>query len=205
MPDARRLEAAVDHHQYPFDHRVVYVNNVDDPVDAMRRAERMMSRGLIDEAVLVKDHAQAALAFFELTENELGSGYPYSISEIVGLYLLRSELLVHLAGDTILAGPTDWIPLAVDLMAERNDVAVVNLAWTDDVGSVLQHPHSPKGPSNSGSDFLTRCTLCAEPIFGHLFCANEIVLRNGTPAMGVNCSRSESMLGCETMVAYERH
>lgn len=144
----QRIGAAVGRNQYSFSRRTVYVNNVDRPGDAMRRAERLVSADLLDDVVLVEDHAAAALRHFKLTRDDLGRGYVYSISELVGLYLARTDYLLHFAGDTVLAGPLKWLPSAMALMERRQDVAVTNVSWSSDM-------EQPRGEaSDTDGDFL---------------------------------------------------
>ena len=81
-------------------HRLVMINNVEDPRLVARHAEILVSAGVIDDFIFVSDYADETLSFFGLSKRDLGRGYYYSISELVSLYLCRTEFLLHFSGDT---------------------------------------------------------------------------------------------------------
>src|SRR5438105_4187281 len=94
-----RLQSLAERNEYEFVNRVLMVNNVANYPAVRSEARRAVDRGLITQFVIVKDHADEALHFFELTPKALGSGYVYSIAELVSIFLCRTEFLLHFAGD----------------------------------------------------------------------------------------------------------
>lgn len=176
--DARRLDYAVSSNRFPFTSRQVFVNNVDDPQHAMRLGRRLVSDGVVDDVVLVEEHAAATLAHFDLTREELGRGYVYSISELVSLFLCRTEYLLHFSGDTLLSEPCDWMSDALEILARRADVAVVNLSWTADLGAVESESVARDGGFLLGYGFsdqmyLVRAPEFADRIYGESHAASE--------------------------------
>jgi hypothetical protein len=92
------------------------------------------SRGVITRYIVVEDHADEALRFFQLTRDALTTGYVYSIAELVSIYLCRTDYLLHYAGDCLPVGPRPWIPAALTYMASRDDCRVANLTWNSNYG-----------------------------------------------------------------------
>ncbi len=112
-------------------HRLVMINNVEDPRLVARHAETLVSAGVIDDFIFVSDYADETLSFFGLSKRDLGRGYYYSISELVSLYLCRTEFLLHFSGDTKANDntPINWYHDALKLLAHATNVSVVNLTW----------------------------------------------------------------------------
>lgn len=124
-----RLEAMIARNQFEFAERILYINNVADPDKVRRYAERCKERGIITEHVLVEEHADKALAFFGLDRDSFKGGYYYSIQELVGIYLCRTEYLLHFSSDSILDGSFPWIEKGVDFLARDHRVRTVNCVW----------------------------------------------------------------------------
>lgn len=175
---SERLEEAIGRNMHDFDQRTVFVNNVDHPSSVMRRADRLVDRGLLDAVVLVQDHADAALTHFGLTREALGRGYVYSISELVGLYLSNSEYVLHFAGDTVLAAPYEWLPAALSMMEARPEVAVANVSWTATTEAVRSECTAEDGQFLLGQGFsdqmyLVRAKEFKSGIYGETNPASE--------------------------------
>ncbi len=78
-----RLKNLILRCNHPFDHRVIYINNVKNPRIVEAHAQRLINEGVIDQFIHVHEHAQEALNFFQLSKEKLGKGYYYSIAELV--------------------------------------------------------------------------------------------------------------------------
>ncbi len=157
--DEVRLGRAIAHNSWSFASRIVYVNNVDNSRRVLQRGRRLVDNGVLDDVVLVDDHAQAALDHFGLSKSDLGRGYVYSISELVSLFLCETDYLLHFAGDTMLREPADWVPPALDLLGRRPDVAVVNVSWTPDVRLVEAESSARDGDFLLGYGFSDQMYL----------------------------------------------
>jgi hypothetical protein len=94
-----RLEDLVKRCEHHFDHRVLYINNVKNPLEVESHAKRWIDKGVIDQFVHVHEHAEAALNFFNLSKEKLGKGYYYSIAELVSIYLTKTKYLLHFSSD----------------------------------------------------------------------------------------------------------
>ncbi|PKH37659.1 hypothetical protein SAMN05192575_101671 [Nocardioides alpinus] len=176
--DRARLDAVISHNSWDFTARIVHVNNVDDPDQALSIGRALVADGVLDEVVLVDEHATDALNHFGLTRNDLGRGYVYSISELVSLYLCRTDYLLHLSGDTTPSGRVDWIPSALELLERRPEIAVANLSWTPDLSMVEAESSGRDGEFLLGYGFsdqmyLVRAAEFGQRIYGETHPASE--------------------------------
>jgi hypothetical protein len=124
-----RLEAMIARNQYDFAERILYINNVVDPDKVKGYAERLKTRNVISDYVLVDDYADEVLDFFRLDRDSFKGGYYYSIQELVGIYRCRSDYLLHFSGDSILDGSFPWIPQAIQKLNENRSIVVASCLW----------------------------------------------------------------------------
>lgn len=127
--DSEWLRLLVERNVYPFSEKILMINNVLKPSVVSKHAERAIQQGWITKYVIVEEHAAEALDFFSISRKSLGAGYPYSIAELVGIFLCRSDFLLHYAGDCMPAAASDWVSRAVRLMSQDPRVKVCNLNW----------------------------------------------------------------------------
>lgn len=169
--DPARIGETVGRNRFDFAARTIFVNNVDDVTAAVRMARVLVADGLVDDVVVVEEHASDALARFGLTRDDLGRGYVYSVSELVSLHLCRTDFLLHFSGDSVLAQPCDWLPSALELFARRSDLSVVNASWTADLAAAESESFDRDGDFLLGHGFsdqmyLVRTAEMARPIYG---------------------------------------
>jgi hypothetical protein len=124
-----RLEAMISRNCFEFAERILYINNVSDPDKVRRYADRLVEQGIISGHVLVDDYADEALAFFGLGRDSFKGGYYYSIQELVGIYLCRTDYLLHFSGDSILDGSFSWIEKGIGMLKQDQRVRTVNCVW----------------------------------------------------------------------------
>lgn len=124
-----RLEAMIARNQYDFAERILYINNVSDPDKVKGYADRLKSRGIISDYVLVADFADEALAFFGLDRDSFKGGYYYSIQELVGIYLCKTDYLLHFSSDSILYGSFSWIEKALQNFEVDIRCKVASCLW----------------------------------------------------------------------------
>ncbi len=126
-----RLRDLVDRCNYSFDHRILYINNVKNPILVESHAQKLINEGIIDQFVHVHEHAQEALNYFHLSKDKLGRGYYYSIAELVSIYLTKTKYLLHFSSDAIPEKniSSSWLQGAINLLNKKNDVKVFNLTW----------------------------------------------------------------------------
>ncbi len=159
---------------YPFSRRVLFVNNVNDVAAVSRQARALVSSQVIDAFYVVDEYASAALSFFDLTRDQLGAGYYYSIQELVGIYVCETPYLLHFSGDAGMAnGATgQWISSALDLFAADPSVVVANPVWNGAVDevrreSIWENHDFCKGFGFSDQCYLIPTSTFRRPIYGY--------------------------------------
>ena len=94
--DGERLRLLAERNACPFSEKILMINNVKTVSVVTKHAERAIRQGWLTKYVIVEEHAAEALDFFSISRESLGAGYPYSIAEMVGLFLCRSDFLFAL-------------------------------------------------------------------------------------------------------------
>jgi hypothetical protein len=124
-----RIQHLVERCAFEFDRKALLINNVRSPGKVCAAAERLVKAGVITDFHLVTDYEDEALEFFGLSKSDLGSGYVYSIAELVGIYLCETEFLLHFSGDSLPSPAPGWIDAALTRFEKDPQVKVANLTW----------------------------------------------------------------------------
>ena len=115
-----------------FAKKILFINNVKDRKKVEDAVKEKINDGTIDDYYFVEDYSDIALKFFGLDKNSFNGGYYYSISELVSIYLCKSDYLLHFSGDSYLARNSfKWIKEAISIMENRNDILVANPSWNN--------------------------------------------------------------------------
>ena len=113
-----------------FDERVLFINNVSDIDEVRQYADVKIKNNVIDKYYLVDDYADKALDFFNISKNSFKGGYYYSIAELVGIYLCKTQYLLHFSSDSTLEkNQSDWIEQALAVFSTQKNVLVANPTW----------------------------------------------------------------------------
>lgn len=126
-----RLKDLVNRCNYTFERKILYINNVKNPLEVEKHAKHLINLGVIDKFVHVEQHSEEALNFFNLSKEKLGKGYYYSISELVSLYLTDTKYLLHFSSDAIPQKKlnSNWLNQGVKLLETKPQIKVFNLTW----------------------------------------------------------------------------
>jgi hypothetical protein len=131
MLKSHRIKQMIERCHFPFDEKIIYINNVNDLDSVKRAADQLVSQHIISKYIVVSQHADEALDFFSLSKEKLGKGYYYSIAELVSIYLTKSKYLLHFSGDSIVAPLTrkSWLADGINTLESNNQIKVFNLVW----------------------------------------------------------------------------
>jgi hypothetical protein len=124
-----RIERIAERSGFNFAKRTLFINNVDNPARVSSYAEKLVRSGVLTGFHVVADHETEALDFFGLSKETLSSGFVYSVAELVGVYLCKTDFLLHFSGDSFPASRCNWIPAALERFAGDSRVKVANLTW----------------------------------------------------------------------------
>jgi len=128
------LRLLVERNAYPFVEKILMINNVKSPSVVCKHAERAVRQGWITKYIIVEEHAAEALDFFSISRESLGLGYPYSIAELTGIFLCRTDFILHFAGDCMPAAASDWMSRSVGFMSQDPHIKVCSLYPGKDPG-----------------------------------------------------------------------
>ena len=154
-----RLEEMIGRNCYDFVSRVLYINNVVDPDRVRGYAEKLKNRGIITEYVLVEDYADEALDFFGLDRDSFQGGYYYSIQELVGIYLCRTEYLLHFSSDSILDGTFPWVEQGIEVLQRDPRIKTVNCVWNRKHDEACNESQEENNDFWIGYGFSDQCYL----------------------------------------------
>lgn len=163
----RYLNEMAERCRIQFSHRQLIINNVNDRRQVCAYADRKVAEGAIDAYYLAEDYAAEALAFFGIEQESFGKGYCYSIAELVGLYLSRSDYHLHFSSDARMASDheDDWIGQAVELMDAHPEYAVANALWNRKTNEARKESFGETEHFFTGYGFSDQCYLVRNELF----------------------------------------
>ncbi len=130
------LSEMIERCDYPFAKKRVVINNVKNRALVERYARKKVRQGIIDEYVFAEDSEASVLDGFGLSRESFGSGYKYSISELVGIICCDTEYLLHFASDTFMERsrcnrmkPLHWIDASINLLESDRTILTANPLW----------------------------------------------------------------------------
>lgn len=111
--------------------KILYINNVNSIPRVTEYIKPLINRRIIDQYVVVEEHANKALEHFGLKAEDLGIGYYYSIAELVSIYLCDTKYLLHFSSDTLPQSNhgKEWIHDCLKVLEHNSKVMVCNLTW----------------------------------------------------------------------------
>jgi hypothetical protein len=135
-----RIQNMIARCHYPFEQKKLFINNVNDLAKVQRLADKLISKSVIDQYVVVDDFAKEALDFFELSKESLGRGYYYSIAELVSIYLCTTKYLLHFSGDSIPMrnSNSQWLYILIKKLESNPKISVANLLWNQKTQEAIQ-------------------------------------------------------------------
>ena len=149
-----------------FQRKQLIINNVKD-IDTVRAyAEEKVRKGVIDTYYIAADYEREALDFFQIDRDSFGKGYYYSIAELVGIYLSETTYHLHFSSDAIMAPASEsWIPEAIALMDNREDLVVANPAWNRKFKKVAREAIDETDDFFISYGFSDQCYLVRNEVF----------------------------------------
>jgi hypothetical protein len=126
---AGRLKKMIESCDYPFTERILYINNVTDLNHVKKFADKCVDKNIIDSYVVVEEQADMVLKAFNINADSFNGGYYYSIQELAGIYLCKTEYLLHFSGDAFLQIRKPWIDDAIKAMKKNPQYFLANPVW----------------------------------------------------------------------------
>lgn len=173
------LEMMIKNCAYPFDSKVLFINNVKNRSEVELFAQEKVNQGLIDKYIVVEDYADEALQFFKLHKDDFKGGYYYSIAELVSIYLCETDLLLHFSSDSYIEENNQgWVKKAKKLLSENNDYFTANPTWNYDFNGAKSESFTEIEDHYIGYGFSDQCYMIRtadfrKPIYSETHPASE--------------------------------
>ena len=173
-----RLQTLSEYNLFPFDRKTLLINKLGSYSRVSSLARAAIEKGWISDFIIVEEYADAALRFFDLTRDDLGKGYVYSIAELVGIYICNSDFLLFYMADCMPVERCDWIPAAMNMLAIDERIKVANLLWNGNYEGAKQESLMETEAFFIGQGFSDQCYLIRpgdfrKPIYGYQHPASE--------------------------------
>jgi hypothetical protein len=123
------LDDMINKCHYQFRKKQLIINNVQNPLEVSRYAQKKVDKHIIDTYYIVDDYIDSALKEIDLSKEKLGKGYNYSSAELVGIYLTETPYLLHFASDCIMEKKGDWIQNACQILQNNPNILTANPVW----------------------------------------------------------------------------
>ena len=178
------IKKNIDRNKYHFDKRILMINNVSNLSMVIRAADKLIDRGVLTDYYLVDKFSDRALKFFDLTKADLGIGYYYSISELVSIFLCKTEYLLHYSSDSKLKNKSNWIDLALEQFKNNKRIKVANPTWNQEYKQVKNESISETDDFFRGFGFSDQCYLIKTKDFKDQIYKQNNPLSNRYPSYG---------------------
>ncbi|NDV78524.1 hypothetical protein [Dysgonomonas sp. 511] len=154
------LEKMIDNCNYPFDNKVLFINNVKNVELVKKHAQKKVDKGIIDKYVIVEEYATNALEFFGIQKDDFKGGYYYSIAELVSIYLCKTDFLLHFSSDTcITKDNNNWVKNTLAIMNRNEEYFVANPVWNGCIEEAQSESFDETESNFIGFGFSDQCYL----------------------------------------------
>jgi hypothetical protein len=179
-----RLTKMITYHNYPFSERILYINNVKNISRVTERAKQLVGEGILTSYVVVEEYAADALRHFQIEKDSFLGGYYYSISELVSLFRARTDYVLHMSGDSMLAEPLNWITPAISKFEKNEVLKVANPTWNFRYDEARQESHGEDEEFFYGYGFSDQCYLVRTRDFQQTIYSETHPMSERYPAYG---------------------
>lgn len=160
------LDVMINNCNYVFTERVLFINNVNNINKVCKYAQKKIDEGVLDKYFIVDQFADQALDFFDIKKDSFGTGYFYSISELVSIFLCKTEYLLHFSSDSFIKeSNSNWIDEAIDIFNIRQDIFVANPTWNNNYKEAKCESIAEISNFYLGYGFSDQCYLIKTDVF----------------------------------------
>ena len=178
------IKKNIDRNNYLFEKKVLMINNISNYTTVTKAADKLINNGTLTDYFLVDDYAEKTLNFFNLTKKDLGSGYYYSISELVSIFLCTTEYLLHYSSDSKLKNKSNWIHFALNQFEQNSRIKVANPTWNDEYTVAQNESIFEDNRFFKGFGFSDQCYLIKTKDFKQNIYKENNPLSNRYPSYG---------------------
>lgn len=154
------LEEIINRCNTTFTHKEIIVNNVVDKSLIKEKLQTKVNETIIDNFYFVEDYIDMVLNYFSITKDSFKGAYYVSSSELVGMYLCKTDFLLYFKGDAHLyKNNNKWINQGVELLQKHKDILVVNPIWNGKIEEVKNESFAEMDNFFIGYGFSDQCFL----------------------------------------------
>ena len=151
---------------YKVDRKHIIINNIKNRKEVEKHCEIKIKEGIIDDFYCVEDYSDKVLDFFEIDINSFKGGYIYSIAELLGIYLCKTEFLLHFSSDSYLKKNNyNWIEEGIKIMQNNPDIIVANPTWNKKYAEAKSESSGEINNFFVGTGFSDQCYLIKNESF----------------------------------------
>ena len=129
--NAERLQKVIENCGHAFTTKHVIINKVYNRQKATALALECKNQGIIDDYYFAEDHVDIALQHFGIKASSFKGGYYYSRCQLVGLYLSKTDYLIHFTSDSYIEEKPQvpWIAEAITKMEADASYVCATPCW----------------------------------------------------------------------------
>ena len=180
------IKKNIDRNNYLFKKKVLMINNISNYTTVTKAADKLINNGTLTDYFLVDDYAEKTLNFFNLTKEDLGIGYYYSISELVSIFLCTTEYLLHYSSDSKLKNKSNWIHFSLNEFDKNDTIKVANPTWNQKYDQAKNESIIENDYFYIGFGFSDQCYLIKTKDFKQCIYNEENILSERYPTYGGN-------------------
>jgi len=178
------IKKNIDRNNYLFEKKVLMINNISNYTTVRKAADKLISNGTLTDYFLVDDYAKQALEFFDITKEDLGVGYYYSISELVSIFLCDTDYLLHYSSDSKLKNKSNWIHFALNQFEQNSRIKVANPTWNNKYDNAKKESINENKNFYKGFGFSDQCYLIKTKDFKQRIYKENNILSERYPSYG---------------------
>ncbi len=134
-------EKQIGNNCYPFDEKVLFINNVKDLAEVKQAAQKWVDRNILTKIIVIDDVVNDMMTCFNLKKGDFRAYtgesvndewiYYNAIGPLCSIYTCQTDYLLHMTGDSRLNKPVKWVAEAIQLMERNDKYKVANLTWNN--------------------------------------------------------------------------
>lgn len=143
-PDYLRVRQ-IQNHCFPFQDRLLVINNVNDLTAVKKAADQKIREGVITRYVVADEIAEEMLSFYALNRADFTIGpdaddyrgvnpdwiYFNALGPLAAIYSGTSDYVLYLTGDVRLDRPVKWVKRSIQAMEKNENIKVANPVWNE--------------------------------------------------------------------------
>jgi len=170
-----RIGTMISNCNFPFNEKVLIINNVNDRQLVERYAKEAVHNQIIDKYYFSEDFSEQLLSAFSIKRKsfilDTFDGYWYSIGPLSAVYCCQSKYLLYLTGDCdIPLSNSPWIDDAIELFKSNSSILIANPVWDNKIEEALAESFDEDSKWYYGNGCSDQCFLVEKDrLYGNVY------------------------------------